>query len=1127
MTQNKLVGFCYLFIIGIALAMAFPAGPGWVAPAWWATGLLAVVAVAVLALLRQKRPPTEDLSPWGEEFRFDWWHAAAWAALGALALAFGYARYLSMIQSPDRLLGTVEVGGGAAAQEWRGREMTTTSFLKLKVLDDVAEETSLRISGHLEALQPLEGDAGLPLMDADGNWNFTQTDVEQPGDEVTLAAGTKAGTEILVDQPFTRVDRVETVKKGAGKVRVAVYQPVNTVALFARKGRNVVPVRILGRIAADPWVYSFKTVLSVRPDYLQYAPNGPYFKVERQTVRVTVDPEVPAYGAIARSDAYGYDVAVAGQLIAPSGAANAGSFDQAKYLRNYNIGGQMSLKGAADSGSPLNVILPQGADMPREGNGLVEFSLYLRDSMVRVIKQTMPQPNSAFLGALTLGLRYGMQNTVTIASDDYQDGAVKPLLDLGEGDADDLIADEFKASGINHVLAVSGLHVTIITVMFMGIFTLLKISKKVYVPFVIFALTVFAIITGARPSTLRAVIMNSLFLLTWGYMGQGVRASALLGVPVAAFMILVQNPAMAVDPSFTLSFGAILSLALLTQPFFDIFKKFEGNNFVALCGVLAVLTYAFAAHWLLVATVRFWVFLAAVAALLFAGARWLDKKGIHLIGNYGFADIPVGVSGFIAAQFGMQVGMMIPLSAYYFARWPVAGAYANLLAIPLVGVVLQLSMLAGLIGLMPGIGIYLALLLNAANWVFSTGFLLIGHYFAKWFTYPFVRKPTLAWIFAYYAALAVFIWWRPLWFRSIRPKWRHWGNAAKFLCIVAACAVVGGVVWGLEEQKRGLAPEGEAEITVMSVGYGSSVLVRTPDGRHVLVDTGFIQEDRGRRNEAERTILPFLSGKRALRLAGVVVTAPGREHTDGLATVLEHCKVDTLYYPASAAPVLEEGDVAKVLDDRHPGRVKHALGGTGLKKAVLSAGDRLFECEGRDGRQFYIEALGPRGGDGKAAATLRVVYGDFAMLLCGDLTMAQQKALVQECPDERLRAQVVVAPAHGTAGIESVNVGMPKNYARDLEQVTGALLKKSGAEAVVFEFGNPRPVVGEKYKLAVKLHGAAKRAAEDALPEARILATDLDGGIRIATDGAEWTIAAQYDGDATETDAPTSLEVGW
>lgn len=1119
MTQNKLVGFCYAFIVGIAGAMAFTLGPAWVGRMWWLTAALAVATVAVFMALRKKRPAEENLSPWGEEWHWDGWQAAAWGMLLATALAFGYARYLSMVQSPDKLLGVAQ--GGAA---WAPKELGTTSFVKLKLARTAEEGFTVSLRGRLEALRPVVDEAGKPLMDADGHWNFSQTDMDQRSDALEIPAGTPAGTEFLIEQPFSTVEAVELSGPGAAKAKVAVYKPVNTVSLFARQGRNTVPVRILGRIAADPWVYSFKTVLSIAPDYIQYVPEGPYLKVERQTVRVTANPEIGAYESIARSDAYGYDVAVTGQLVAPSGAANAGSFDQAKYLRNYNIGGQMNLKGGFEGEEPLLVVTPQGAPAPREGNGLTEFALYLRDSMVRVIKQTMPQPNSAFLGALTLGLRYGMQNTVSIASDDYQEGTVKPLLDLE--DSDDLIADEFRASGINHVLAVSGLHVTIITVMFMGIFTLLKISKKVYVPFVIFALTIFAIITGARPSTLRAVIMNSLFLLTWGYMGQGVRASALLGVPIAAFIILVQNPAMTVDPSFTLSFGAILSLALLTQPFFDIFKKFEGNNFVALCVVLAVLTYAFAAHWLLVTTWRFWLLLAVVAAVLFGAARLLDKKGIHLIGNYGFADIPVGVSGFIAAQFGMQVGMMIPLSAYYFARWPVAGAYANLLAIPLVGVVLQLSMLAGLIGLIPGIGIYLALLLNAANWIFSTGFLLIGHYFSSWFTYPFVGKPTLAWIFAYYAALALFVWWRPLWYRGLRPKWRHWGGAAKFVSCVAALAVAGGVAWGLGEQRRAMAPEGETEITVMSVGYGSAILVRTPDNRNILIDTGFVQTDRGRRNEADRTILPFLSSKRALDLDALVITSGAAEHSDGLATVLEHCAVETLYYPASAAPVLEEGPVAKILRDR-ANRAKHGWAGTGTRPVLISAGDRLYEETAADGKRFLIEALGPRGGDGQAPVTLRIVHGDFAMLACGDLTMAQQSALLQDCTDEQLRAQVVIAPNHGTAGLESVNVGMPKNYDRNLAQITGTLLQRAGAEAVVFEFGNPRPVVGEKYKLAVKLHGAAKRAAEDALPEARILATDVDGAIRVATDGTAWDLSAQFDQAVGETDEPTSLEVGW
>ena len=82
-------------------------------------------------------------------------------------------------------------------------------------------------------------------------------------------------------------------------------------------------------------------------------------------------------------------------------------------------------------------------------------------------------------------------------------------------------------------------------------------------------------------------------------------------------------------------------------------------------------------------------------------------------------------------------------------------------------------------------------------------------------------------------------------------------------------------------------------------------------------------------------------------------------------------------------------------------------------------------------------------------------------------------------------------------------------------------------ETVVFEFGNPRPVTGEKYKVAVKLHGAAKRAAEDALPEAEILATDLAGSVSIWTDGNEWGCSGKYAEAAGLTDAPTSLEVGW
>lgn len=1133
MTQNKLIGFCYLFIIGIAVAMAFPVSADYVHPLWNLTFGLGIVTVLAFAIVRKLFPRKEDDSDFAvTTIQIEKPQIIIWLLLLVTGLTLGYTRYLAMMQSPDIPIGTFAVQNGAGT--WNAQApMDKTSFIKLKTLAPVQEDIRLRVHGKLEALQPVLDDNGNPILDEKVRWKFTQYDLQQQSDEIVIPAGTPARTELLIEQEFSSVDSIELLS-APQNASLGIYRPRNVVELFARTGRNVVPVSLLGRITADPWVYSFKNVLSITPDYIQYRPDGPYLPVEGQTVRVTLDDAtdprnaIPFYDDLARSDAYGYDVALFGELVSPSGAANVGAFDQAKYLRNHNIGGQIKLRVTETQPRPISIITPEGMDAPRDGNGLVEFSLYLRDEIVRVIKQTMPQPNSAFLGALTLGLRYGMQNTVSVASDVHSDGVVAPILDIGE-DTDVLIADEFRASGINHVLAVSGLHVTIITIMFMGIFAMLRVSKKVYVPIVILALVMFAIITGARPSTLRAVIMNSLFLLTWGYMDQGLRSSALLGVPVAAFIILLQNPAMAVDPSFTLSFGAILSLALLTQPFFDIFKKFRGNNFVGLIIMLAVLTWAFAAHWFLVCTMRFWVCYTLLGVVLFTLANFLDRIGFNPLKNRGFADIPPGISTFIAAQFGIQIGMMVPLSAYYFYRWPVAGAYANLIAIPLVGVVLQLSMLAGLIGLIPGVGIYIALFLNAANWIFSTGFLLIGHYFAKWFIYPFVTRPTLRWMFVYYALCALFIWWRPIFFRFVRPRWRQSSGAQKTVYAVLAAALVLGLGILNCKDKMAYRHDGELEVTVLSVGYGSAIVVDTPGNEAILIDTAFVQQDRGKRNDAERTIMPYLATHQIGKLDAVILTSPNAEHAAGAYTMLAHFDTTELYYPESVIPVLHEEPLRSLLEERSPENSKHRISGTTIECKPIQKGDRLFEGT-YDGKDFYIEVLSPDSSiDRQAPLTLRIVFGDFAMMILSDLTFAQQQALLNATPAEKLNASVTTIPYHGTPGIEKVSIAIPQNYQRELENVTIKLLNAINPETTILEFGNPRPPLGDKSRVAIKLQNATKRAIEDNLLAARHLATDIDGAVEIRTDGRTWAVHSLSDTArtlGTHTDAPTSLEIG-
>ncbi len=1123
MTRNKLIAFCYFFIVGIGFAMLYPAGPGILPLLWGATALLGLATIAVFSYVYSRpKNADEELALYGPPPP-DRKQVTLWILMLLTAAVFGYVRYIAFIQSPDTLVGTLSITQEGAV--WTaGKPVSQTSFLKVKTLAPVTEAIHLRLVGRLEALKPVLDADGVPTLGADGRWAFTQFNLSQGSDEIVIPAGTPAKSEILIEQAFTHLDKVELLSQVASSAKIAVMQPENTVALFSRSGRNVVPISVLGHINTDPWVYSFKTILSIKPDYIQYQPDGPFFSVDRQNVRITIDPTTPEYERYARSDAYGYDIFATGELVSAPHASNKGSFDQANYLRSYNIGGQMRLRIPREGPSPIHIVLPQGSSEPRKGNSLVEFSLYLRDEIVRVIKQTTPQPNSAFHGALTLGLRYGMQSTVSMANDIYKSSPVPPVIPLGKH-TDRLIADEFRYSGINHVLAVSGLHVTIITVLFMGIFIMMKVSKKVYVPFIVFALVVFAIITGARPSTLRAVIMNSLFLLTWGYMGESVRASALLGVPVAALMILLQNPAMCVDPSFTLSFGAILALALLTQPFFDLFKRLKGNDFGVLIILLGVLTWAFAAHWFLVVTWRFWIGYVLLAVVLFALSHFLTRRGFKPLGDYGLANVPAAIAGFFAAQFGIQIGMMFPLSPFYFMRWPVAGAYANLIAIPLVGVVLQLSMLAGLLGIIPGIGIYLALFLSAANWIFSIGFLLIGHYFSRWFIYPFMIRPTVFDLFVYFGAVAIFVWWKPLWFRIVRPGWRNASHSRRLVYVALLALAVGAVACKRHVEKQAMRPDGKLEISILSVGYASSIFVDTPNHHAILIDTGISVTNPARRVDAERTILPQLYTKQITELEALVVTSPNPEHSDGIDTVFMGIDVDHFFFPASVTSLLSKEPLASILAERSPARLKHRISGTAVEPKAIAAGDVIYQSE-YDGKPILVEAVGPAAGDGQAPLSVRIRFGEFSMLVPSDLDFEQQKAFLANTPPEKLKANVVVAPHHGTAGIETITLGLPDDMQQRIADISGPLYKAIGAGAVIFEFGNPRSVEPFLYKEARKIHGLGRRAAEDALPDALNVATDTDGAIHISSDGTTYHVYTQLSETGSEVDEPSLLEIG-
>ena len=156
---------------------------------------------------------------------------------------------------------------------------------------------------------------------------------------------------------------------------------------------------------------------------------------------------------------------------------------------------------------------------------------------------------------------------------DESGNAVVRAMVLGDrGGLDDDIAGGFRAAGVAHVLAVSGLHLAVVTwLVFVGIRRLWGLLPGLAnrVDAVVAAAVgaapaavAFAFVTGARVSTLRALIVVLIVLLG---LATARRARVIDALGCAALILVVIQPLTIYDPSFQLSFAAAATLVLTVR----------------------------------------------------------------------------------------------------------------------------------------------------------------------------------------------------------------------------------------------------------------------------------------------------------------------------------------------------------------------------------------------------------------------------------------------------------------------------------------------------------------------------------------------------------------------------------
>jgi competence protein ComEC len=171
-------------------------------------------------------------------------------------------------------------------------------------------------------------------------------------------------------------------------------------------------------------------------------------------------------------------------------------------------------------------------------------------------------------------------------------GIVQALIYGERGQLDESLLEGYQKLGLIHLLAISGLHVTLL--IGAAFFLLIRLfTKETATMMLLIFLPVYIVLTGASPSVIRACLTAMLFLaVNYGK----ATLPPLDGLSIAFIIMLIANPYMLWDVGFQLSFAVTFAL-IVSSPIImshpsPLWRLFF-TTFVAQLSALPFLVYYF------------------------------------------------------------------------------------------------------------------------------------------------------------------------------------------------------------------------------------------------------------------------------------------------------------------------------------------------------------------------------------------------------------------------------------------------------------------------------------------------------------------------------------------------------
>lgn len=537
---------------------------------------------------------------------------------------------------------------------------------------------------------------------------------------------------------------------------------------------------------------------------------------------------------------------------------------------------------------------------------------------------------------------------------DHEDAAMLSAMLVGDRtQLTSSLRQGFERTGTFHLFVVSGLHVVLLVGGLLWSMRKLRMPEGIAIASALCAGLLFALLTGFGPPVQRALGMTAAYLLARQF---GRNTGPLNALGVAAIVILALDPRALFEASFQMTTLVIIAAAGLARPI-------EARSFQP---------YARGLHDL--DTTGLDANIHPHVAQMRVRVRLLGSLSATLIHPYlrrlPFWVVRATVSVLAAVVFGIAVELCMTLPmATYFHRATLLALPTNLILLPVIGVLIALTIFTFCVSLislsMARIpAACLAMLIHLIRAAVNH----IGH-----LSIADIRVPAPSPESILLACAAII-----LGCGALRLRSQAWSLAA----VVALIAAPVAALWPTAP----LVHRGMLEVTAIDVGQGDSLLIVSPDGGTLLVDSGGPvgpNASNSRWDIGEEVVAPYLWSRHIRRLDAVMLTHAHSDHMGGMPAVLRDLRPRELWIsiepgeaPAMRALLAEAQSLGITVRRFH---AADSFDWRGLHASVLSP------------ELGYSNSGAPRNDD---SLVMRLAYNRGSVLLEGDAEWASEADMV-------------------------------------------------------------------------------------------------------------------------------------